>query len=126
MFGLTTVLLFGLLAPLHLAAAPQAVKSADLEQYKQWMREARIKFPYPEPVERMYRVMMCESAGDRQAVGGRGRYFGLFQYTPGTWRGAWNPYRSQDILDAKAQIFATAKAWSIGMQSHWSCYRMTR
>ena len=82
-------------------------------------------YPYKEPASRMYRVMMCKLGGDRFAVGA-GRWYGLFQYVPGTWRGAWNPYRASSLNDSKAQIFATAKAWSIGMQSAWSCYYLTR
>ena len=122
-------LLLGLLALLPAvaaSAAPAAGRQADLDQYKQWIQEARLQYPYPEPADKMYRVMMCESAGDRQAVGGRGRYYGLFQYIPATWRGSWNPYRTADLYDAKAQIFATAAAWKRGMQNQWSCYRLTR
>ena len=118
-----------LLAATLLTAQPAAAAPAQLstmEQYRVWIREARQMYPYPQSVDKMYRVMMCESGGDRFAVGGGGRWIGLFQYVPGTWRGWWNPYRQSDIHDAKAQIFATAKAWSIGMQSAWSCYYITR
>ncbi|HET9496086.1 MAG TPA: SH3 domain-containing protein [Chloroflexia bacterium] len=90
-------------------------------QLRQWMEEARALHPYPDSVDKMWRVMMCESSGNPNAVGA-GRYYGLFQYLPGTWGGSWNPYRSESIFDAHAQIFATARAWSIGMQGHWSCY----
>lgn len=93
-----------------------------LSQYRQWMEEARAMYPYPQSVEKMWSVMMCESSGNPNASGGGGAWLGLFQYAPGTWRGSWNPYRNESIWDAKAQIFGTAKAWSIGMQRHWSCY----
>jgi len=89
------------------------------------MREAKKVYPYPQTLDKMYRVMMCESSGNPRASGGRGAWLGLFQYAPTTWRGSWNPYRNSSIYDARAQIFATAKAWSIGMQSHWSCYYHT-
>jgi hypothetical protein len=69
--------------------------------------------------------MKCESGGNPNASGGGGRWLGLFQYAPGTWNGRWNPYRDESIWDARSQIFATAKAWNIGMQSHWSCYYIT-
>jgi hypothetical protein len=105
-------------------AAPAQLSTID--QYRQWIHEARLAYPYPQTEDRMYRVMMCESHGDRFAVGGGGRWHGLFQYVPGTWRGWWNPYRTADIYDAKAQIFATAAAWQRGMQSAWSCYYLTR
>jgi hypothetical protein len=91
------------------------------EQLRQWMEEARALHPYPESVDKMWRVMMCESSGNPSAVGA-GKHFGLFQYLPATWAGRWNPYRNESIWDARAQIFATARAWSIGMQNHWSCY----
>ncbi len=98
--------------------------TSTLGQYRQWMEEARAMYPYPQSIDKMWRVMMCESGGNPRASNG-GRYLGLFQYHPGTWGGSWNPYRSNSIWDAKSQIFATAKAWSIGMQSAWSCYYIT-
>lgn len=91
-------------------------------QYRQWMEEARAMYPYRESVDKMWSVMMCESGGNAGASGGGGAWLGLFQYVPSTWRGTWNPYRDASIWDAKSQIFATAKAWSNGKQSWWSCY----
>lgn len=96
-----------------------------LSQYRQWVEEARVMYPYPQDTDKMWRVMQCESGGNPNASGGGGRYLGLFQYAPSTWAGSWNPYRSSSIWDAKSQIFATAKAWSIGMQNQWSCYYIT-
>ncbi len=94
----------------------------NLDQYRAWIREARERHPYPESEERMYAVMMCESGGDAVIVNPAGPYSGLFQYSPATWSGDWNTYRNEDILDPRAQIFATALAWSNGMQSQWGCY----
>lgn len=94
----------------------------DLAQYRRWMEEARTVFPYPQSVDKMWSVMMCESGGNPLASGGGGAWQGLFQYVPGTWAGYWNPYRNNSIWDARSQIFATARAWSIGMQGAWSCY----
>lgn len=91
-------------------------------QYRQWMEEARAMYPYRESTDKMWSVMMCESGGNANASGGGGAWLGLFQYAPATWRGSWNPYRNSSIWDARSQIFATAKAWSIGMQRAWSCY----
>lgn len=102
-----------------------AASQATLRQYRAWMEEARIKYPYPQSVDKMYRVMMCESSGNANVSSPSGTYKGLFQYHTQTWRGTWNPYRNNSIWDAKSQILATAKAWSIGMQSHWSCYYIT-
>jgi hypothetical protein len=105
------------------AEAPKATST--MSQYRQWVEEARVMFPYKQTADKMWSVMMCESGGNARASGGGGRWLGLFQYAPATWGGRWNPYRAESIWDAKSQIFATAKAWSIGMQSHWSCYYIT-
>ena len=106
-------------------ATPRPGGSSTHAQYRQWMEEARTMHPYKQSVDKMWSVMMCESGGNARASGGGGRWLGLFQYAPTTWGGRWNPYRSESIWDAKSQIFGTAKAWSIGMQSHWSCYYIT-
>lgn len=91
-----------------------------LQQYRTWMEEARSVHPYPESVDRMWAVMLCESSGDPNTV--HDSYYGLFQYQPDTWAGDWNTYRNQPILDPHAQIFATAKAWQDGYQGWWGCY----
>ena len=111
----------------EVVAAPQpalrgAVDEQTLDQYRAWISEARAIHPYPESEERMYEVMMCESRGQAAIVNSVGPYSGLFQYSSATWSGDWNSYRDQNILDPRAQIFATALAWSNGMQSHWGCY----
>lgn len=84
------------------------------------MEEARAAHPYSEPIEVMWQVMLCESSGEADMVAGS--YYGLFQYEQATWAGDWNPYRSSPILDPRAQIFATAKAWQDGSQRWWGCY----
>jgi hypothetical protein len=119
-----------LVITLILAAGPaastaSAASQSTLQQYKAWMADAKALYPYPQTLDKMYRVMMCESTGNANASGGGGAWLGLFQYAPRTWRDTWNPYRNSSIWDAKAQIYATAKAWSIGMQRHWSCYFIT-
>ena len=121
------VILAALVAPIAARPASQAHASQEFlaSQYRAWMEQARVKHPYPQSVDKMWRVMMCESTGNARAVSPSGTYKGLFQYHTNTWRGSWNPYRNSSIWDARAQIFATAKAWSIGMQSHWSCYYIT-
>ena len=109
--------------PVPTAATRGATSTMD--QYRLWMEEARLMYPYKQGIDKMWSVMMCESGGNARASGGGGSWLGLFQYAPGTWGGSWNPYRGNSIWDARSQIFATAKAWSIGMQSHWSCYYIT-
>lgn len=101
-------------------APPLDPAAATFATYQVWMEEARALHPYPEPVEAMWAVMLCESSGNATAVGAG--HHGLFQYSPETWGGSWNPYRDQPILDPRAQIFATAKAWQDGYQSWWGCY----
>jgi hypothetical protein len=68
----------------------------------------------------MWELMICESSGNPGVIAGS--YHGLFQYDAATWAGEWNPYRDQPILDPRAQIFATAKAWHDGNQHWWGCY----
>lgn len=104
---------------------PKSAADATLEQYRAWISEARVKHPYADSEERMYAVMMCESGGKASIVNPAGPYSGLFQYTTPTWKAAWNTYRDESILDAKAQIFATALAWSLKMQAQWGCYKKT-
>ncbi len=116
--------------PIHPTALPQPTASPsqalepsapDIQtQYRIWMEEARTAHPYTESVEHMWNVMICESSGNPEVVAGS--YYGLFQYSSDTWGGEWNPYRDQPILDAHAQIFATAKAWQDGHQTWWGCY----
>lgn len=107
------------------SGASSVVDDATLSQYRAWIGEARAEHPYPESEERMYAVMMCESRGQADAVNPAGPYSGLFQYSAATWNGDWNTYRDRTILDARAQVFATALAWANGMQSQWGCYAKT-
>lgn len=95
---------------------------AALDQYRAWISEARTLHPYPDSETRMFDVMMCESGGNADIVNPAGPYTGLFQYANGTWNGEWNTYRDSEITDGRAQIFATALAWSLNMQSQWGCY----
>ncbi|NQY97433.1 MAG: hypothetical protein HRT82_09740 [Henriciella sp.] len=95
---------------------------AALSQYRAWISEARASHPYPDSETHMFDVMMCESGGDASIVNPAGPYTGLFQYATGTWNGEWNTYRGDGITNARAQIFATALAWNLGMQNQWGCY----
>ena len=131
----------GLETPLIRIPGPESVAPADhaeprlvnqasvddktLARYRGWISEARAKHPYEESEAKMYAVMMCESGGKASTVNAAGPYAGLFQYRGDTWRGGWNQYRDEDMLDAKTQIFATALAWQRNMQSHWGCYSQT-
>jgi hypothetical protein len=109
------------------AATPTSLPNATpalggpFDQYRAWMEEARTAHPYGEAVDVMWEVMICESSGRADEVAGS--YSGLFQYDSATWSGDWNPYRANPILDPRAQIFATAKAWQDGNQHWWGCYQ---
>jgi len=48
-------------------------------------------------------------AGDADAPPAHS-YLGLYQHSPSTWRGNWNPWRDRSIYDGVAQIWATATA----------------
>src|SRR5438132_2483332 len=82
--------------------APQKVEAASantLTQYITWMQDAKRLYPYPQTLDKMYRVMMCESTGNARASGGGGLWLGLIHYAPTTWRASWNPYRTSSIWD---------------------------
>lgn len=98
------------------------VDEETLAQYQVWIAQARARHAYTDTAQRMFNVMMCESGGRASIVNPAGPYQGLFQYSPRTWKGEWNEYRDQSVMDAHAQIFATALAWSRGMQRQWGCY----
>lgn len=118
-------------APAKPSASPAPPKPAPgsigeaLLRYRTWITEARAKHPYPETEQRMYDVMICESGGNATIVNKAGPYTGLFQYSDATWNGAWNTYAAEGLTNAKAQIFATALAWSRKMQGQWGCYKKT-
>jgi hypothetical protein len=103
----------------------EPVSEAARQQYRTMIADARKIHPYPESTDRMYAVMMCESNAQANIVNPAGPYTGLFQFSSATWNETWNSYRNQSMLDAKAQIFATALAWNKGMQSKWGCYKRT-
>jgi len=68
----------------------------------------------------LYRLMMIESGGNASIVGGSGgRFCGLFQYFPATWKGSWNPWRGESIFSGTAQIKATAFAIKMGKGPFW-------
>jgi hypothetical protein len=58
----------------------------------------------------LHHMMLLESGGRTRAVGGGGAFIGLFQYSPSTWKGKWNPFRRYSIYHGGAQIWATAHA----------------
>lgn len=67
----------------------------------------------------LWRVMMCESGGNRYARGCRGSCYGLFQYKYSTW--LRSSFGSYDIYDAWAQINAAASAWGYRYSMWPSC-----
>ena len=109
----------GAVNPTQAVVSTPSIAADDWQsQYRAWIEEARQTHPYSESSEVMWNVMICESSGN-PTIQGPGELIGLFQYQPSTWAGAWNPYRDQPITDARAQIFATAKAWHDGNQQWW-------
>src|SRR5437016_7006782 len=78
------VVFVGVLAPS--AGTAHAASQATLDQYKAWMQDARAKYPYPQSLDKMWRVMMCESGGNANAVGPHGKVVGLLQYSRSTCR----------------------------------------
>lgn len=66
-------------------------------------------------------LMMKESNGNINSVGGNNQYFGLFQYTPSFWAEASKKagFSGASHFDARAQIFTTAWALTHGYGSRW-------
>lgn len=79
--------------------------------FAEWINDAASK--YGVDAGKLQRIMYCESGGRANAIGGGGRYFGLFQYTRSTWASASQSagFSGADIFDARAQIYVTA--WKI-------------
>jgi hypothetical protein len=67
--------------------------------------------------EGLYRLMLAESGG--VATCSNGVDYGLFQYSPGTWKGSWNPWRTASILNGGTQVKATALAIHLGYGPSW-------
>jgi Ni/Co efflux regulator RcnB len=51
------------------------------------IRELRSFYVAPAMKSRLARIAQCESGGNPHAVGGGGKFRGLFQFDYGTWRG---------------------------------------
>lgn len=68
----------------------------------------------------MCRCMMLESGGNQYAVNPAG-YYGLFQYSPGTWAdfSSRAGYGGANIYNGEAQIYVTAWAWANGYRGRW-------
>lgn len=81
-------------------------------EWKPIIRLAAAK--YHVKADGMYRMMMRESGGRRNA-GSNTAFKGLYQYWTGTWAASWNPYRHDSIYDGSSQIYATAYAIHRGM-----------
>ncbi|MDH3225876.1 MAG: hypothetical protein OEM67_02145 [Thermoleophilia bacterium] len=64
---------------------------------------------------RLRSVARCESGLRPHAKGGQ--YVGLFQFGLPLWNGT--PYRAFDRSDPYASALAGARAFSLGMASHW-------
>ena len=91
------------------------VQMVDWERHAEWMPIIKVAAArYHVKADGMYRMMMRESGGRRNA-GASSPYKGLFQYYTGTWAASWNPWRHDSIYDGSSQIFATAYAIHKGM-----------
>lgn len=66
-------------------------------------------------------LMMKESNGHYNSVGGDNQYFGLFQYTESFWAQASQKagYSGASYFDPRAQIYTTAWALTHGYGSRW-------
>ncbi len=99
----------------------------DLKRTRRNSRVTRLKSPgvehalrlasaaYSVPYSRLRAVAFCESGLRPHAKGGQ--YLGLFQFGLPLWNGT--PYRDFERSDPYAAALAGARAFSLGMASHW-------
>lgn len=71
----------------------------------------------------MNHIIRCESGYNPKAYNPSGAS-GIAQFMPGTFYGAWNPYRSEGIWSAHAQIYAMADKMAHDGVSAWVCSRL--
>jgi hypothetical protein len=75
---------------------------------------------YSVPAASLQKLMMCESGGNVNSVGGSG-YYGLVQFSQSTW--SRTAYASRSIYDPEAQILAAASLWSHRSSDWPACTR---
>lgn len=94
----------------------RGIKTTVSGAYADWINDAASK--YGVDASKMSRMMYCESGARPDAVGGGGRFHGLFQYLKSTWAGASSQagWGGSSIYDPKAQIYTTA--WKISIQGY--------
>src|SRR5207249_3256015 len=109
--GVTTTTVDPALADPPPAAAP----TIDLGRANRSIRLAAATAGAPFSGDVWSRLARCESGGNTQAVGGRGHFFGAFQFTLGSWHRvgmSGNPvdYSYEDQL-AAAQRLQALSGW---------------
>lgn len=68
----------------------------------------------------MLRVARCESNLNSCAVNTAGPWYGLFQFSGGTWE--WTPYRKKDWFDPRYNALAAGWMWKkYDRRDHWTC-----
>jgi hypothetical protein len=103
------------------ATAPPSAPTSGVEQ---WRGLVEAYFP-PGDVERVLRIMACESGGNPNAKNPHSTASGLMQFIAGTWRWVAPQAGVDSDLDARfdpeQNIRAAAWLWSNGGPTHWSC-----
>lgn len=98
------------------AAADAARRNAAARASRSRTTAARPAAPRVAPSGDVWgRLAACESGGNPRAVGGGGRYFGLYQFTLSTWRsvgGSGNPVDASPAEQtSRAQILQRRSGW---------------
>lgn len=80
---------------------------------------------YGSNLDELRKVMHCESSGKQRAVGDGGRAIGIFQFHKQTWDMFSKKLgETLDINSYHDQTKLAAWAFSRGLQSHWTCYKL--
>jgi hypothetical protein len=75
---------------------------------------------YGQSYKIMLRVAKCESNLDNCAVNTAGPWYGLFQFSAGTWE--WTPYRNKDWYNPRYNALAAGWMWKhYDRRDHWTC-----
>jgi hypothetical protein len=89
------------------------------KQIRRFIRKAANR--YNQSYKKMLCVAKCESDLTACAVGGNGKWYGLFQFVPSTFRNT--PYGDENIFNPRFNALAAAWMWQkYDPADHWTCY----
>jgi hypothetical protein len=108
----------GVLGHEHPASA-RCVEKWSKKRIRKFIRKAARR--YDQSYQKMLCVAKCESNLTACAVGGNGKWHGLFQFLHSTFRET--PYGDEDIYNPRFNALAAAWMWKrYDPADHWTCY----